>query len=119
MAPQTWMLAASISRLVKPRCGEQVEARRGEVLGVDAEFVAQEVGAERPFVEGELDVEGGRQRLFHLLDRLGREALGLQRGVVDRRRLAERAVADRIGDDLGDVAFAIAEHAQALPARRG
>ena len=48
---------------------EQVEARRGEVGGVDAELVAQEVGAQRPFVEGELDVEGGRQRLFHLLDR--------------------------------------------------
>ena len=66
---------------------EQVEARRGEVVGVDAELVAQEVGAERPLVEGELDVEGGRQRLFHLLDRLRREALGLQRGVIDGRRL--------------------------------
>ena len=86
MAPQTWMLAASISRLVKPRCGEQVEARRGEVVGVDAEFVAQKSAPERPFVEGELDVEGGRQRLFQLLDRLRRKALGLERGVVDRRR---------------------------------
>ena len=32
--------------------------------------------------------------------------------MIDRRRLAERAVADRIGIDLGDVAFAVAEHAQ-------
>ena len=93
---------------------EQVEARRGEVFGVDAELVAQEFGAQRPFVEDELDVEGGRQRLFHLLDRFRRKAFGLERGVVDRRRLAERAVTDRIGDDLGDVAFAVAEHAQRL-----
>ena len=91
---------------------EQVEARGGEVFGVDAEFIAKKFGAQRPFVEGELDVEGGRQRLFHFLDRFGRKAFGLQRGVIDRRGLAERAVADRIGDDLGDIAFAIAEHAQ-------
>ena len=58
---------------------EQVEARRGEVFGVDAELVAQEIVAQRPLVEGELDVEGGRQRLFHLLDRLGGEAFGLER----------------------------------------
>ena len=40
-----------------------------------------------------------------LRDRLGGEALGLQRRVVDAGRLAERAVADRIGLDLGDVAI--------------
>ena len=66
---------------------EQVEARRGEIGRRDAELVAQKVGAQRPFVEDELDVEGGRQRLLHLLDRFGRKAFRLQRGVVDRRRL--------------------------------
>ena len=49
---------------------------------------------------------------LHFLDRLGRKALGVERSVVDRRRLAKRAVADGIDHDLGDVAFAVAEHAQ-------
>ncbi len=96
----------------KAEVREQVEARRREVFGVDAELVTQKFGAQRPFVEGELDVEGGRQRLFHLLDRLRRKALGLERGVVDRRRLRQIAVADRVGHDLGDFVFGIAEHAQ-------
>ena len=113
------MLAASISRLVKPRCGEQVERRRGELLGVDAELVAQNVLAERPLVEGELDVEGGRQRLLDLGDRLVGEALGLQRRVVDAGRLAERAVADRIGLDLGDLGSRDSRARAAPPARRG
>ena len=38
---------------------------------------AQEVVAERPAVEGELDVEGARQRFLHLLDRLGVKPLAL------------------------------------------
>ena len=58
--------------LGKAEMREQVEIRRSEILGVDAELIAQEVRAERPFVEDELDVEGGRQRLFHLLDRFRR-----------------------------------------------
>jgi hypothetical protein len=91
---------------------EQVEARRGEIGRVDTELVTQEIGAQRPLVEDELDVEGGRQRLFHLLDRFRGKAFGLQRGVIDRRRLLEHAVADRISDDLGDLAVVIAEHAQ-------
>ncbi len=106
------MLAASISRLVKPMCESRSNDRRGEVFGADAELVAQEVGAERPLVEGELDVERGRQRLFDFRDRFVAKALGLQRGVIDRRRLAERAVADSINLDLGDLRFAVAEHAQ-------
>ncbi len=60
--------------------GQQVEARRGEVVLLDAEFVAQELVAQRPVVEDELDVEGGRQRLFHLVERGLGEALGLERG---------------------------------------
>ena len=41
--------------------GEQVEGRQRDVLRRNAELVAAEVLAEIPFVEGELDVEGGRQ----------------------------------------------------------
>ena len=110
-----WTLAASISRLVKPTAGEQVEARRGNRLRADAELVADEVLAKGPLVEDELDVEGGRQRLFDLGDGFVGEALGLQRRGVDAGRVGQRAVADGIGLDLGDLALAIAERAQ----RRG
>ena len=93
---------------------EQIEARRGEIGRLDLERVAQEIGTQRPLVEGELDVEGGGQRLFHLLDRLRRKAFGRQGRGIDRRRVAERAVADGIGDDLGDLVLGVAEHAQRL-----
>ena len=106
MAPQTWMLAASISRLEKPSAASRSKVGERQVLGGDAELVAAELLAQRPLVEGELDVEGGRQRLVDLGDRFVGEALGLQRGVVDRRRLRQRAVADRIDLDLGDLGFA-------------
>ena len=99
--------------------GEQVESRGGELLGADAERVAAEVLAERPLVEGELDVEGRRQRLLDLGDGFVGEALGLQRRVVDGGRLRQRAVADRVGLDLGDLGFADSRACAALPARRG
>ncbi len=66
----------------------------------------------RPLVERELDVERARELRFHRGDRLVGEALGLQRRMVDAGRLAERAVADGIGLDLGDLGRRIAEHAQ-------
>ena len=99
--------------------GEQVEGRGGEILGGDAELVAAEFFAERPLVEGELDVEGGRQRLLDFGDRFVGEALGLERRVVDRRAPGRGAVADGIGLDLGDLAFANSRACAALPARRG
>ncbi len=89
MAPQTWMLAASISRLVKPSAASRSKVGRGELLGGDAELVAAELLAQRPLVEGELDVEGGRQRLLDLGDGFVGEALGLQRRVVDAGRLRQ------------------------------
>ena len=93
--------------------GEQIEARIGELLGRDAEL-GDDLLAQGPLVEHELDVEGGGQRLLDLLDRLGGEALLLERGVVDAGRLREAAVADRVGLDLGDLRLGIAEHAQSL-----
>ena len=92
--------------------GEQVEAGGGDRLRLDAERVADEVLAQRPLVEGELDVECGRQRLLDPGDGLVGEALGLQRADIDRRRVGQRAVAHRVSLDLGDLAFAIAERAQ-------
>ena len=91
---------------------EQVEGGRGESLGRDLQRVAAELFAQRPLVEGELDVEGGGQRLLHLGDGLVGEALGLQRRVVDAGRLRQRAVADRVDLDLGDLRFRVAERAQ-------
>ncbi len=101
---------------------EQVEGGRGDRLGRDAERLTQKLLAERPFVEHELDVEGGGQRLVDLLDDLRREPLGGKRRMVDRRRVRmvdrrrvrQRAVADRIGLDLGDLGLAVAEHAQSF-----
>ena len=52
--------------LAEAERGEEIEGGRGKVLGGDAELVAAEVFAQRPSVEGELDVEGGRQRLLDL-----------------------------------------------------
>ena len=97
--------------------GEKLEARIVELGEVKPELLDTEFFAERPLVEGELDVEGGGQGLFNERDRLGREALGFQRRVVDAGRLAEIAVADGIGLNLGDVGFRIAEHTQRFPAR--
>ena len=57
--------------------GEQVELRIVQLGGVDAELVDAERLAQRPLVERELDVEGGRQRLLDRGDRLVGEALGL------------------------------------------
>ena len=91
---------------------KQVERGERQVLGADAELVAAEFLAQRPLVEGELDVEGGRQRLVELGDRFVGEAFGLESCVVDAGGLRERAVADRIDLDLGDLGFAVAERAQ-------
>ena len=52
--------------------------------------------------------------VFHLGDRFVGEAFGLQGRDVDAGRVGERAVADGIGLDLRDLAFAIAERAQRL-----
>src|SRR5262249_60468134 len=93
--------------------GEEIETRSGELLRRDAEL-GHELLAQRPLIEGELDVEGAAQRLFRLLDRLLREAFLLERGGVDAGRLREAAVADRVGLDLGDLFLRVAEHAQRL-----
>ena len=91
---------------------EQVEAHVGHLLVGHLQRALQEVGAEGPLVEDELDVEGALERGVDGIDLLGGEALGLQRGRVDARSLVKVAVADGVGLDLGDLAFGIAERAQ-------
>ena len=94
--------------------GEQLEGGIVELLRRHLERLRQEILAEGPFVEHELDVEGALQALRRRLDLLVRKALRAQRDRVDRRRLVEGAVADRVGLDLGDLRFAIAEGAQGV-----
>src|SRR5262249_24920443 len=70
--------------------GEKIEARIAELLRPYTEL-GDEVLAQGPFVEGKLDIEGGGQRLLHLVDRLLGEALLLERDVIDAGRLGEAA----------------------------
>ena len=58
--------------------GQQVEAGLLQLLGRDLQRAGEEIRAERPFVEDELDVEGARQRRLQLGDRGVGEALGAQ-----------------------------------------
>ena len=103
-----------MSFLEKPSAGSRSNDGSVELLVGEAERLLQAVGAERPLVEDELDVEGGRQRRVDRGDLLVGEALGLERAGVDGGRLVEGAVADGIGVDLGDLALGIAERAQRL-----
>ena len=82
--------------------------------GAMLQGVAQKVLAKGPLVEGELDVEGGGKGGFDLCQSFVGKALGFQGGNVDGGGVGERAVADGIGLDLGDVALAVAERAQRL-----
>ena len=94
--------------------GQEIEARRVIALGRDFERLAQRLRPERPFVEDETDVESPRQRRLDLVDRLLRHALGLERRVIDARRMGERRAADRVADDVADLLLVVAERAQGL-----
>src|SRR5436305_543851 len=50
--------------LGKAEGGEEVEARIVELSEIKPKLLDAELFAKRPLVEGELDVEGGGQRLF-------------------------------------------------------
>jgi hypothetical protein len=93
---------------------QEVEARIAQLVRGDAEHLGAELLAERPLVEDEADVEGRGQRRLDLGDLLWAEAVADQRGVVYPRRVAERAVPDRVGDDLLDLRGGVAEVAQGL-----
>ena len=88
---------------------EEVEAGRLIALGGDRQRAAQNLGAERPLVEDEADVEGAAQRRLDLVDRRLGQALGAQRGMVDRRRVGERRPADGVGDHVLDRLVVVAE----------
>ena len=81
---------------------QHVEGGVGEALLGDPERAGAERLAERPLVEGEADVERGRQRRLDLRDLLRPEAPLGERRVGDDRRALQRAVAHGVGDHLLD-----------------
>ena len=99
---------------VEADLAQQVEAGVG-MLGLgDAQHVGAEIGAERPPVEHEADVEGGAERGLDLFD-LGRAETGLDQPVeIDPGRAGERAVADRVVDDAADGIVVISQRCQSL-----
>src|SRR6202043_2846538 len=94
--------------------GQKIEARRVVALGRDLERLTEGLDSERPFVEDEADVESAAKRRLDLVDRLLRQTLGLQRGVIDARRMRERRPADRIGDNVADLLLVVAKRAERL-----
>ena len=94
--------------------GQELERHVVELLGRDLERAGEEILAQRPLVEDELDVEGALQPLLDRLDLLVGEALGTQGRGIDARRLLHRAMADGIGLDLGDIGLAVAERTQRI-----
>ena len=92
--------------------GEEIERWILERVRRDLQRAGQHVGANRPFVEDEFDVEGAGERALHLRDHRIGKALRAQCRRVDRGRLRERAVTHRIGLDLRDIGLAIPKRAQ-------
>ena len=94
--------------------GEQVEPRIVEQCRIEAEPLDAESLAQGPFVERKLDVEGARQGVFDRTERRIVKASGAQALVIDGRRPVERAVAQRIALDRGDLGGAVAQRGQRL-----
>ena len=92
--------------------GEKFEGRIIELLGWYFQISGKEINAQVPFVKHKLDVESGAEAFLELLDHVIGEALGAQCRVVDAGRLRERAMAHRIGLDLGQFVLAVAERAE-------
>ena len=97
---------------------EQVAVPLRELRLVEAEAAGHVAVAERPLVEGELDVERAGERGLDAVQALLVEALGAERVVVDDGRAGERLPSHAVGDDVVDLARRVAElakrHRQAL-----
>ncbi len=93
---------------------QHVEAGIVHLLGAETERRLAVFLAQRPFVEGEADIEGGRERGLERRQRARGEALGAQLLVAQRRRVLERGVADGIARDRLDVARPVAEGPERL-----
>jgi hypothetical protein len=58
--------------LAEAEPGQQFEGRILELFGRNLEDLGEEIGAQRPFVEGEFDVEGAGQRRLQPIQQVGR-----------------------------------------------
>ena len=92
---------------------QQVEAGIVERAPARSRGCRAERFAQRPFVEGELDVEGRGERGLDRVERAVVEALGLEALVVDAGRAFERPVADRVALDRLDLVGLVAERRSA------
>ena len=98
----------------KAEVDQKIKCGIVEAFGWHTELFGQERFAQHPFVEHKLDVEGALKSVFDLSERGFVEAFCLERRRVDRRRLAQRAMPDGKGLNLGDLAFAVSKCAQCL-----
>src|SRR5690606_8221669 len=71
-----------------------------------------EIFAQRPFIEGELDIKSTLESSIQRFNFLISKALSLQRSRIDTRSLIEVAVTNRIGLNFSNLAFRIAQCAQ-------
>ena len=94
---------------------QQIKRRVGQLLGRDPQAALAEILAQGPLVEHKADIKSGGQCGLDLLNLTRTEAVADQRGVVDRRRLADRAMADRISHHFRNLGTGIT---QAFQGRR-
>ena len=88
---------------------QQVKRRVVQLFGRDAKDLRAELLAQCPLVEDKADVEGLCQRRVDLGQLVRAKTVADQRGVVDRRRVADGAVTDSIADDFFDLGRAVAK----------
>ena len=113
------MLAASISRLEKPIAASRSKFGADETSGATPSTFWITSSPSVHLLKANLMSNAVGSACSTLAISFVGEPLGLQRRVVDAGRLRQRAVADGIGLDLGDLALAVAEAAQRLRAQRG
>ncbi len=80
----------------------------GDILA-EAEAVQDEIFAQDMLVEGEGDIEDIFQRRFELGELVVAEPFGLERFMIDERRVAQRLRAGRVGDDRVGLLIGVAE----------
>ena len=70
----------------------------------NSKCIAAEIFAQCPLVEHELDIESGRHSGLNFIDLNRTEPMPKQGGVVNTRRVTNRAMPNRIGCDLFNLA---------------
>jgi hypothetical protein len=107
-----------MSALEKPRCAQHVEGRIVQLFRRDAEGLVQNSSPSVHWLNTNLMSKAEGSAAFDLLDLSHRPKPLAASEVWLMPAPAQRAVADRVGLDLGDLGFGVAEHA-ALRARDG